>query len=56
MKKELSKKEPEFKDLENPQVFHIAKKRKKENPLCSKVNTKGMVGLSFDKEITGLFK
>ena len=58
LKKELSKKKPEFKDLENPQVFHIAKKKKreKENPLCSKVNTKGMAGLSFDKEITGLFK
>ena len=57
MKKELSKKEPEFKDLENPQVFHIAKKKKeKENPLCSKVNTRGMAGLSFDNEITGLFK
>ena len=58
LKKELSKKEPEFKDLENPQFFHIAKKKKKEkeNPLCSKVNTKGMAGLSFDKEITGLFK
>ena len=34
LKKELSKKEPEFKDLENPQVVHIVekkKKRKKEN-------------------------
>ena len=30
LKKELSKKEPEFKDLENPQVFHIAKKKKRE--------------------------
>lgn len=30
-KKELlSKKKPEFKDLENPQVFHIAKKKKRE--------------------------
>lgn len=31
LKKELSKKEPEFKDLENPQVVHIVEKRKKEN-------------------------
>ena len=60
LKKELSKKEPEFKDLENPQVVHIVEKKKKErkkiSQVCSKVNTNGMAGLSFDKEIIGLYK
>lgn len=50
-KKSLSKKIPEVKDVENSQLFHIAKNEKG----CSE-NTKGGIGLSLDEEIMGTYK
>ena len=53
MKKELlSKKETNFKDLENSQPVHISKNEK----VYSEDNTKDMVGPSLDKEIMRLYK
>lgn len=49
MRKELSKKEPKLKDLENSPVYPYSKK---DGKACVEKNTKGGVERAFDKEIS----
>lgn len=51
----LGRKEPKLGNWENSQPTHTERKKKNQNEkACSKKNTKGMAGQTFDKEILGV--